>query len=146
MPDSDKKGVILFIVLGVIIVTVTLATVILRNISNQSRLTHHNVTRIQAQYASKAGMVLAFDKLRRGDWAQDATAINYYCINGNVDSGVVCLETIPDTEIHCGDKNTPCNIQIAVCPPVITAAPCDSASINNTAMIKVKTDYTYTPD
>jgi len=44
-----------------------LATVMLRIISHQSRLTHHQVSRIQAQYAAKAALVYTLDKLRRND-------------------------------------------------------------------------------
>lgn len=67
MPDRNKKGVLLFIVLGTIIVVATLSTVILRIILSQSRLTHHQVSRIQAQYAAKAGVIYALDKLRKND-------------------------------------------------------------------------------
>ncbi len=137
-PNYSRKGVILFIVLGVIIVSVVLATVVLRIISSQSRLTHHQVSRIQALYAAKAGMVLAFDKLRRGDWVQNATAINYYCINAKVDPPVSCLDTLVDTSIHCGDEINPCNVQIAIYPQ-------SQPGINGTAKIEIKTDYTYTP-
>ena len=70
MPNRDKRGVILFIVIGVIMVVVILSTVILRVIANQSRLTHHQVSRIQAQYAARSGVIFALDKLRRND---DAT-------------------------------------------------------------------------
>ena len=45
----------------------TLSTVILRIILTQSRLTHHQVSRIQAQYAAKAGVVYALNKLRKND-------------------------------------------------------------------------------
>ncbi len=44
-----------------------LATVMLRIISNQARLTHHQVSRIQSQYAAKAAIVYTLDKLRRND-------------------------------------------------------------------------------
>jgi len=67
MPNSNRKGQLLFIVLGTIIVVVILSSVILRIILNQSRLTHHQVSRIQAQYAAKAGVIYALDKLRRND-------------------------------------------------------------------------------
>lgn len=59
-----KKGVILFIVLGVLMVVVVLTTVILRIISSQSRLSYHQLSRIQAHYAAKAGVVYALEKLR----------------------------------------------------------------------------------
>jgi len=58
---------ILFIVMGVILVVGIMAIAILRIISSHSRLTHHQVTRIQAQYAARAGVMYALDKLRRND-------------------------------------------------------------------------------
>jgi len=58
---------ILFIVIGVIMVVAMLAIVILRIISNQSRLIYHQSGRIQGQYAAKAGVLYALDKLRRND-------------------------------------------------------------------------------
>ena len=67
MPNRDKRGMILFIVIAIIMVVVILSTVILTIIANHSRLTHHMVSRIQAQYAAKAGVIYALDKLRRND-------------------------------------------------------------------------------
>ena len=64
MLKSDKKGAILFLVIGVIMMVAILATAVLRIISNQSRLAYHQVSRIQAQYAAKAGVLYALDKLR----------------------------------------------------------------------------------
>ncbi|MDD5500872.1 MAG: hypothetical protein PHH57_04205 [Candidatus Omnitrophica bacterium] len=73
MPKSKKNGVVLFIVLGVIIVVTALSTVILRILLNQLRLTHHQVSRIQAHYAAKAGVVYALEKIRIGDWSAGST-------------------------------------------------------------------------
>lgn len=117
---------------------VTLTTVILRTISNQSRLTHHQVTRIQAQYAAKAGMILAFDKLRKGIWSQHATEIKYYCIEGK--NGLTDL-TCTDGTLTDNDplKGLPYSVQIAIYPK-------NQPGINDTAKIEVKTGYTYTPD
>ena len=67
MPDYNKKGILLFIVLATIILVSILCTVILRIILSQSRLTHHQVSRVQAQYAARAGINYALDKLRRND-------------------------------------------------------------------------------
>jgi Tfp pilus assembly protein PilX len=67
MPNFGKKGVMLFIVLGLTLVVATLTVAVLSIISNHSRLTHHQVSRIQAQYAAKAGLIYALDKLRRND-------------------------------------------------------------------------------
>ena len=69
MPDRKRKGMLLFIVLATIILVSILCTVILRIMLSQSRLTHHQVSRIQAQYAAKAGMVYALDRLRMGLWS-----------------------------------------------------------------------------
>lgn len=63
---NDKRGFILFIVLSTVLIVAMLAGVILSMISSQSRLTHHQVSRIQAYYAAKAGMNLAFERLRTG--------------------------------------------------------------------------------
>ena len=68
MFNYNKKGVVLFIVIGVIIIVTALATVILRVISSQSRLTHHQVGRIQGLYTGKAGMIYALEQLRLGAW------------------------------------------------------------------------------
>lgn len=61
-----KKGILLFMVLGMILIIVILAVVILSIISSQSRLTHHQVSRIQAFYAAQAGMNYAVEMLRIG--------------------------------------------------------------------------------
>jgi hypothetical protein len=66
MLSFSKKGLILFIVIGIILVVGILAIVVLRIIGSHARLTHHQVSRIQAQYAAKAGLVYALEKLRIG--------------------------------------------------------------------------------
>lgn len=63
----DKKGVVLAIVVSMVLVVSILIGVALRIASNQSRLIHHQVSRIQAYYASMAGINYAFEKLRRGN-------------------------------------------------------------------------------
>lgn len=55
-------------VLGTILVVVILINIVLSIISSQARLTHHQVSRIQAYYAGQAALNLAFEKLRTGDW------------------------------------------------------------------------------
>ncbi len=53
-------------VLGTILIIVVLANVILSIILSQTRLTHHQISRIQAYYAALGGMNYALDMLRRG--------------------------------------------------------------------------------
>ena len=62
-----QKGIILFIVLGTILLVIVMANVILTVIVSQNRLTHHQVSRVQAYYAAQAGMNLAIEKLRLND-------------------------------------------------------------------------------
>lgn len=76
------KGVALFLVMLVIFITVLLGNVILVLFSSQSRLTHHQISRIQALYAIRAAMNYTFEKLRIGDWPQ-GTKVNYsFCQSG----------------------------------------------------------------
>jgi Tfp pilus assembly protein PilX len=64
-----KKGIALFLVLFVVLIVVVLANVVLGFISIQSRLTHHQVSRIQAYYAAQAGVNYALEMLRLGTWS-----------------------------------------------------------------------------
>ena len=73
---GKKKGVVLLIVLGTLLVVVILANVILNIILSQSRLTHHQVSRIQAYYAAQAGMNLALENLRVGAWTYPNNCLN----------------------------------------------------------------------
>jgi Tfp pilus assembly protein PilX len=65
----NQKGLILFIVLAVLVIAIILAGTILGIISNQSRITQHQSSRIRAYYAAKAGINLAWDKLRNESWS-----------------------------------------------------------------------------
>ena len=65
---QDKKGIVLLIVIGTVFIVIFLANVVLSIITSHSRLTHHQVSRIQAHYASMAGINYALEKLRTGDW------------------------------------------------------------------------------
>ena len=130
MLNRGRKGIALFIVIGIVLVVTVLAIVILRIMSNQARLTHHQVSRIRAYYADKAGMNLAFYKLRTGTWSAPASGINYYCINNKVDAAVTCLDTVVDATI-------PYNVQIAVYQQY--------SGLNQTIKLEIKSSYTFTP-
>ncbi|MCM8795255.1 MAG: hypothetical protein NC928_00975 [Candidatus Omnitrophica bacterium] len=64
----NKKGVALLMVLGTLLVVLVLANVVLAIISSQTRLTHHQISRIQAYYAAWAGINYALEQLRTGAW------------------------------------------------------------------------------
>ncbi|MDD5476599.1 MAG: hypothetical protein PHG87_00085 [Candidatus Omnitrophica bacterium] len=127
MPNCNKKGVILFIVIGVIMVVAMLTIVILRIISNQSRLTHHQLSRIQGQYAAKAGVLYALDKLRRNDdalWPASGQYVKTLCKSG-------CDINLP---------NLPNSIQrVDITVYDLGTGP------SGTRKISAKADYTYTP-
>jgi len=130
LKPTNNKGVVLIIVLGTLLVVTIIGNIILSTIVSQSRLTHHQVSRIKAYYASQAGMNYAIEMLRLGNWTSSndpSSAPKYYCINGNVDSAVSCLETITDTDIGY-------NVQIAIYPK--------GTGLNGTSRIEVKTNYT----
>ena len=127
MPNRDIKGVILFIVIGVIMVVIILSTVILRVIANQSRLTHHQVSRIQAQYAAKAGVIYALDMLRRNEpgWSAITTVVKRMC---------------KQSSCEVFEPNLPSGVQyidISVYGP--------HSGVSDTRKISATATYTYTP-
>ncbi len=66
--NAGKRGIAIYLVLGALIMAVVLAKVILNLILNQASITHHRLSRVQAYYASLAGMNYALEKLRTGQW------------------------------------------------------------------------------
>lgn len=129
MSLKNQKAIAMMFVLGIIMVVVILANIILSLILSQSRISSHQINRIRAYYAAMAGVHLAHENLRTGVWASDPNLVKFYCINGRVDSGVICESTVNDTDI-------PYNVQIEVRP---TAT---DPGINNTAKLRIKTEYT----
>ena len=63
----NKKGIALFVVIGVIMLVTLAANTILNVILSQTRLARHETGRIQAFYAAKAGIYHAIDRLSRED-------------------------------------------------------------------------------
>lgn len=63
-----NKGVALFLVLGVVLMVVLLTNIFLGIILSHSRLSHHQISRIQAYYAAWAGVNYAREMLRTGTW------------------------------------------------------------------------------
>lgn len=104
MLKNNKKGVALFVALGLLLVVVILANIILAIILSQSRLTHHQVSRIQAYYGTMAGINFAIDKLRRGDWAVPTTATpNTYTVTDSDFPSIIQNKTINITIIKPGE-------------------------------------------
>lgn len=76
---KGNKGIVLFIVMMTLLIVVILANIILQLMANQSRLTHHQISRIQAYYAGFGAGNYAFDKIRRNDpdWPLPALGHSY---------------------------------------------------------------------
>jgi hypothetical protein len=79
MVDSviNKKSVALFIVLVTLFLVIVLARVLLSIFLSHGRLTHHQISRIQAYYASMAGVNYAYESLRTGVWSIPASGVSY---------------------------------------------------------------------
>jgi len=83
----NKKGAALFLVLAIIFGVILLSGVVLNLITNQSKLTDHQVKRMQAYYAAQAGMNYGFEQLRIADaaspWLTDTTSSRTFRICGS---------------------------------------------------------------
>jgi len=142
----DKSGVALFIVLATFFVIVILANVILNIMLSHSRLTHHQVSRIQAYYAAQAGVNYALEMLRSGGWVYTVgpPAVNS-CPNpggclindGNFPNSIVSFD---------GTNNR--QFRVIFCP---SGATCQSATFSCSPppginfCVNITTAYTYTP-
>jgi Tfp pilus assembly protein PilX len=72
---KSHRGITLILILAIILAVVFLANIALVLIRSQFRLTHHQVSRIQAFYAAQAGTNYALEKLRTNDpdWTTPGT-------------------------------------------------------------------------
>jgi Tfp pilus assembly protein PilX len=122
-----KKGIALFVTIITIMVVLVLAGVILNIVSTQSRLTHHQVSRIQAYYAGMAGINYAYEQLRLANWNTNSCPAPAGC-------------SLPVDTAFPNSIIQPINIIIR---------PAGSAGCINppsgSACISVTTTYTYTP-
>lgn len=128
-----EKGVVLLIVIATIMVIVILSGAILSIISSQSRLTHHQISRIKAYYAGKGIMNYAQDMLRQGIWVADAASNRYACHRDCSGLGVPSPDYVIPT-----DGDITYNI-------LVTIYPRNQALGNTVTRLDIKTDYTYVP-
>lgn len=125
-----EKGVVLFVVLGVILMTATLAAVVLSLIVSHHRLTHHQSSRIQAYYAAQAAMNYAVEKLRNGtdpSWPANGTYTRNLCRANCTGPGDI------------NDPNFPGSIQGVT---IRVGAP----DANNVRQINITANYTAPPE
>jgi Tfp pilus assembly protein PilX len=124
-----KKGIALFMVLGTLLVVTILAFIMLNIILSHSRLTQHQVGRIQAYYAAQAGMNYALEMLRTGAW----TVGNSY--TWTFDVGDFHPASIVNNSVLITIKPTDSNPAPEGAGPVMT----------NSAPVIVTVDYTTPP-
>ena len=67
MLKLGKKGIVLFVVLMTVVMVIILGTIVLGVMLSQNRFSHHKVSRIQAYYASLAGIRYVSEMLRQRD-------------------------------------------------------------------------------
>jgi Tfp pilus assembly protein PilX len=127
----QEKGIVLLIVLAAIFIVILLGNIVLGIVASQSRLTHHNVSRIRAYYACQAAMNYTLEALRAGTWVPNTAggANKYACLNG-------CIDATADYTIPA-DSDIPYKVQVTIYPL--------ESGINSTTKLDIKTEYTYTP-
>lgn len=153
MVRVNPKGVVLFIVLAVLMIVIILASIILSIMSSQFRLTHHQVSRIQAHYASLAGINLAYDMLSQadnnvGNWPQPATVTpglfytRFLCRTVSSDANCNTADAIIDANIPASIKVVQVTVtdKTAASPPRPCNPPQDSQ-----ICIDATATYTYQP-
>lgn len=67
-----KKGLVLIMVSGIMVVITILAVVALNLMTVESRTAEHKIKRTRAYFSAQAGIVDAFERLRRGEQALPA--------------------------------------------------------------------------
>lgn len=144
---KNNKGIVLVIVLATILVSVLLATAVMNLITNQSRLTHHQLSRIQAYYASKAAVTYAQEMLRiglaAGGWAVPAagTSTTYSTSTGTNFGFNLATDFRPASITE---------IELVITPAQNTVYisgidNCYRSPLDTKVCITCKSTYTYTP-
>lgn len=148
MLKGRRKGVAMFMVLATILIVVVLANVALTIVSNQGRLTRHEVGRIQAYYAAKAGLEYTMMKIKVGDWPFSGGAERYYCF-ATVPAGAgQCITGVLNNTIPYDEGVTAkgaYRIEVEVCRDVGGVGSCGPPPTTPTGTIRLnaKVDYTY---
>ena len=97
-----KKGVVLLVVLGTMLIILGIALVALYLMRQQSRLVEDKVRRIRAFYSAQAGIVHTLDRLRR-EGTYNSTVVIGNNLTGYPPGGFVVNITTID---NLGPENT----------------------------------------
>lgn len=122
-----KKGVVLVVVIGVMLVIFTLALAALFLMTQESRIAEHKIKRTKAFFAAQAGMVLVLEKLRLGTWSIPPGGTRKFCIN--------CTAGCPPAR-RVSDPDIPYEVWMRV-----SALGGGSNPVAGTAQIDIKVEY-----
>ena len=121
------RGMALYLVLAVLIITVLVAGMFLNLTLSQNRLAHHTVSRTQAYYASRLGMNYAIEMLNRNETGWNSSD--------------------PFTYTICRVPSVGCDRDDADLPPSINNitiyAGAAGTGINGTRPLNITVDYRY---
>jgi len=146
----SKSGVVLFITLATILITVVLANVIMSVVSSQAALTRHQVSRTQAYYVAMAGINLAYEKLRTGndaDWplpnTQPGSSYTRCICKTAVSCNASCAGTIiVESALPSSINSIVVTVTDAGAPP---PAPACTPPAGVPICIRATSDYLYSP-
>ncbi len=129
--NADKKGIAIYLVLGAVIMAIVLAKIILNIILNQTSVTHHRLSRIQAYYASLAGINYALEMLKTGQWKMGTDCKDSApCIKD-----FETANDFPASILNIAPGTTKKQFQIILCPKESTCAglTCNTANLTTEA-------------
>lgn len=76
-----KKGIVLVVVIGALVVICLLALIVIELATQRAGLSSQRVKKLKAQFALQAGIIDAFERLRKGE-ITSSTTYNLGTING----------------------------------------------------------------
>ncbi len=133
-----NRGAALAVILGTILVVVVLANILLNFMLSQNRLTHHQISRIQAYYAGIGAMNYTLERLRKGTWVAGTD-----CLNASGGCAVHQL-IYSSSDFYPSVINS---INVVITPngqALPSGATCNPPN-DTEACVDITTDYTYTP-
>ncbi|MFH1519013.1 MAG: hypothetical protein ABIE75_00385 [Candidatus Omnitrophota bacterium] len=93
-----RKGVILVVIIGVMLVVFGLALGALYFMANEARIAEYKIKRSKAFFSAQAGMVLVLEQLRKGVWSGNPAGKNH-CLNDNIGNDCPPPLTVVDADI-----------------------------------------------
>ncbi len=110
----NNKAVVLYMTLATILIVALLAAILLNLTLSQSRLTHHQVSRIQAYYAAKAGIVYAVEQLRSGGSTSTSYSLSDSDFPSSIKNKTVAITVTPYGNGACTSAYVPSGVAACV--------------------------------